>query len=87
MSCGVGQRHGLDLMWLWQWHRPAAVALIGPLAWEPLYATSAALKHKKKKEEEEDVLYIHSGILLSHQKEQNNAICSNMDGTRDSHTK
>ena len=29
----------------------------------------------------------HNGILLSHKKEQNNSICSNMDGTRDSHTK
>ena len=26
------------------------------------------------------------GILLSHKKEQNNAICSNMDGSRDCHT-
>ena len=25
---------------------------------------------------------IYNGILLSHEKEQNNAICSNMDGTR-----
>ena len=32
-------------------------------------------------------IYIHNGILLSHKKEQNNAICSNMDGNRDSHTK
>ena len=31
--------------------------------------------------------YIHDRILLSHKKEQNNAICSNMDTTRDSHTK
>ena len=31
--------------------------------------------------------YIHNGILLSHKKEENNAICSNMDGTRDSHIK
>ena len=30
---------------------------------------------------------IHNGVWLSHKKEQNNAICSNMDGTRDSHTK
>jgi len=29
----------------------------------------------------------HNGILHSHKKEQNNAIYSNMDGTRDSHTK
>ena len=26
---------------------------------------------------------MHNGILLHHKKEQNNAICSNMDGTRD----
>ena len=37
--------------------------------------------------DEEDVVYIHTGILLSHKKEQNNAICSNLDATRDSHTK
>ena len=30
---------------------------------------------------------IFSGILLSHEKEWNNAICSNMDGHRDYHTK
>ena len=28
------------------WHRPAATALIGPLAWEPPYATGAALKRQ-----------------------------------------
>ena len=31
--------------------------------------------------------FIHNGILLSHKKEKNNAIYSNMHGTRDSHTK
>ena len=31
----------------WLWCRPAAVALIQPLAWELLYATGAALKKKK----------------------------------------
>ena len=31
--------------------------------------------------------HTHNGILLIHKKEQNNAICSNLDGTRDSHTK
>ena len=36
---------------MWLWHRPAAVALIGPLAWEPLYAVSVALKSQKKKKE------------------------------------
>ena len=28
----------------------------------------------------------HNGILLSHKKEGNNAICSNMDGPRDCYT-
>ena len=37
--------------------------------------------------EGEDVVYIHNGILPSHKKEWNNAIHSNIDTTRDSHTK
>ena len=43
--------------------------------------------------DKEDMGYIymythtHTGILLSHKKEWNNAICSNMDGPRDYHTK
>ena len=37
------------MLWLWLWRRPAAVAPVGPLAWEPPYATGMALKRKKKK--------------------------------------
>ena len=48
MSCGVGCRHRLDPTLLW--HRPAATAPIGPLAWEPPYATGVALKRQKKKD-------------------------------------
>ena len=48
MSCAVGQRHGSDPMLLWLWCRPAAVALIRPLAWEPPFAMGAALKDKSK---------------------------------------
>ena len=48
MSCGVGHRCGLDLALLSLWCRPAATALIGPLAWEPPYATGVALKRQKK---------------------------------------
>ena len=33
-------------MLLWLWRRPAAVAPIRPLAWEPPYAAGAALKTK-----------------------------------------
>ena len=36
--------------------------------------------------DKEDVVPIYNEISPSHKKEQNNAICSNMDGTRDSHT-
>ena len=31
--------------------------------------------------------YVHNGTSLSHKKEENIAICSNMDGPRDYHTK
>ena len=48
VSCVVGQRCGLDLMLLWLWCRLAARAPIPSLAWEPPYATSAALKSKNK---------------------------------------
>ena len=37
--------------------------------------------------DEEDVVHIYNGLLLNHKKEQNNAICSNMDGPGDCHTK
>ena len=50
MSSGVGRRHGSDPVLLWQWYRPAAVAPIGPLAWDPPYAVGVALKKKKRKE-------------------------------------
>jgi len=34
---------------LWLWRSPVAVPLIGPLAWEPPYATGAFPPHPKKK--------------------------------------
>lgn len=53
MSCGVGCRRGSDLVLLWLWRRLAAVALTGPLAWEP------SLCHKygpRKREREKERL-------------------------------
>ena len=47
MSCGVGRRHGLDLVLLWLWCWLAAATLIRPLAWEPPYAMGAALRRPK----------------------------------------
>ena len=41
---------------------------------------------KTWKQPKEDVVHTYNGILLSHKKEWNNAICSNMDATRDYHT-
>ena len=52
MSCDVGCIRGLDPALLWLWHRPAAMAPIRPLAWEPPYAMGAAqemAKSQKKK--------------------------------------
>ena len=40
-----------DLALLWLWCRSAAIALIRPLAWEPPYAESEALKKETKKKE------------------------------------
>ena len=50
MSYGVGHKRSSDLALLWLWCRLAATALIRPLAWEPPYATGAALKNTKRKE-------------------------------------
>ena len=41
---GVGCRYSLDPTLLWLWCRLAAIAPIGPLAWELPYATGDALK-------------------------------------------
>ena len=51
MSCSVGCRWGLDLAWLWLWHRPAAIALIQPLALELSFAAGIALERPKNKKE------------------------------------
>ena len=48
MSCVVGHRGGSDPSLLWLWHRPAATALIRPLAWEPPYVTGVALETAKR---------------------------------------
>ena len=50
MSYSVVRRCGSDLVVLCLWHRPAAAALIQPLAWEHPCAVGVALKrHEKKK--------------------------------------
>ena len=52
MTCGVGHRRGSDMSLLWLWCRPAVVAPIRPIAWEPPYATGVALKGQKTKKKQ-----------------------------------
>ena len=68
MSCDVGRRLGSDPTLLWFWRRPAATALIRPLAWVPPYAAGVALekakrqkKKKKKKRLNEIICVMHIG--------------------------
>ena len=56
MSCGVGHRHGSDLVLLWLWCRPAAVAPIRELAWESPYTTVQKDQKKEKKRKKENSL-------------------------------
>ena len=37
--------------------------------------------------DKEDVVYIHNGILFSHEREWNLAICNNMAGAKEYHAK
>ena len=69
MSCGIDRRCSSDPVLLWLPCRPAAAALIGPLAWEPPYATGAAVKNKKtKKEKEKEGSKFYFPIELSSDK-------------------
>ena len=47
----MGHRRGSDPVLLWLWHRLMAVALTGPLAWEPPFASSVALRRRRRRKE------------------------------------
>ena len=57
MSCDVDRTRCSDpvLLWLWLWRRPAAIAPVQPLAWEPPYALGVALKGQKGKKTEKQI--------------------------------
>ena len=61
MSCGVGRRCSSDPELLWLCCRPVATALIGPLAWEPSYAMSAAPEKTKKKKKSLQIINAGEG--------------------------
>ena len=73
MSCGVGHRHGSDLVLLWLWCRPATIAPIQPPPWESPYTVGVALKRQKKKKKLELLFviyhrvhfYQHSSLFLN----------------------
>ena len=65
MSCGIGHRRGSDLALLWLWCRPAAIAPIEPLAWEPPYAAGVALKGQKTKKKIRKKKGPHQGTKLT----------------------
>ena len=85
MSCSICCRHGSDLALLWLWCRLGTGALIPPLAWEFPCAACVALKEKKNTTCGHEVS-LYNEMLLRCKKEWNNAICSNMDATRNFHT-
>ena len=47
------------------WRRPAAIAPIGPLAWEPPYAVDVAPKSKKKKTKTKSAYWFHLTTVTS----------------------
>jgi len=51
-------------MLLWLCCRLAATALLGPLAWEPPYATGAALKRQKREKKKEKNCTSNSSMLI-----------------------
>ena len=63
MSCGVSLRQGLDPELPRLWCRPAATALIGPVACEPPYAVGAAVEKTKKKRTEHICVSLLIGYL------------------------
>ena len=62
MSSGVGGRHGLDLELLRLWCKLAAVAPIGPLAWESSICRGCS--PKKKKTNHNNNLYVKTKLKM-----------------------
>ena len=68
MSCGVGGcRRGSDLALLWLWCRPAAVAPIWPLAWEPPICRRCSPKRQNKecKRTQQGMVLVSYQFILS----------------------
>ena len=55
MNGGVGLRCGSDPTLLWLWYRSVAAAPIEPLAWDPPYAMSVALKRQQTNKQTKNI--------------------------------
>ena len=76
VSCGVGRRWVSDLALLWLWCRPETVALIRPQAWEPPYASDAALKRQKKRKKTQELTKRTLVLTYQNKKDYNNTMNS-----------
>ena len=63
-SCSVGHRCGWDPELLWLWCRPAAAALIRPVAQELPYAMDTVVKKERKQNKELTVIKMFTTALL-----------------------
>ena len=66
VNCGVGHRHGSDPALLWLCCRMAVPAPVQPLAWDPPYASGAALKKTKNSVREKN----HAVIFVKAQQDR-----------------
>ena len=66
MSFGVGRRCASDPALLWLWQRPAATALIQPIAWELPYAVGVSPLCPPKKKERKVIPEYKIVSFLSH---------------------
>ena len=64
MSCAVDCRLGSDPALLWLWCRPAAIAPIRLLAWEPPYAVGSGPRKDKKTKRQQQQQQQKKGLKL-----------------------
>ena len=64
MSCGVGRRCGSDLLLLWLWCRPAAVAPIRPPSLRTAICCNYSPKNQKKKKKSIIEIIVDSHAVL-----------------------
>ena len=65
LSCVVGCRCASDPALLWLWCRPAAIAVIRPLAWEPPHAAAGAAQEMAKRQKKKRANICILTVLLN----------------------